>query len=345
MNPERPKRATVHDLARTAGVSLATIDRVLNGRSGVRPATIAKVEAAISDLGFRRDFTASLLARAQALRIQFILPEGPNQFMRSLEVAIQKEAWQGHSERLQITTQRVRPLDDRDLIDALKVLNADNCDCTIIVATESEAVRVAVNDAEHRGVPVVTLVSDVPGSSRRQFVGIDNVAAGRTAASLMGRFVPRGKIGLVAGSLALRDHRERLDGFIGVAQSEFPDLRLLGPIEGFDEASLTKSCVLELIRTHQDLAGIYSLGAGTSGLLDALEVTGHAGRLKVIVHELTKSSRRALRNGAVDVVIDQNPEGEIRAAIAAARAICLRTPENIPSTLIKIGIFLRDNLR
>lgn len=340
----RPKRATVHDLAREAGVSLATIDRVLNGRAGVRPATIAKVEAAVASLEFRRDFAASLLARSRDLRIRFILPDGPNQFMQSLDTAIAKEARRATSERMQISTDRVRPLDSRAMIAALKGLNPENCDCAVIVTTESEAVRNAVDDAERRGVPIVTLVSDLPGSARRHFVGIDNVAAGRTAASLMGRFVSSGKIGLVVGSLALRDHRERLEGFMSVAREEFKGLRLIGPIEGNDEAGMTKAAVSALIADNPDLCGLYSLGAGNSGLLEALHETRREGRLKVILHELTESTRQALRSDAVDVVLDQNPEGEIRAAVATARAIGLKTPENFPNTTIKIGIFLRDNL-
>ena len=46
------RRATVHDVARTAGVSLATVDRVLNGRPGVRPETAVRVESAIKALDF-----------------------------------------------------------------------------------------------------------------------------------------------------------------------------------------------------------------------------------------------------------------------------------------------------
>ena len=59
------RRATVHDVARAAGVSLATVDRVLNGRPGVRPVTADKVVAAVAELGFQRDLSASLLARAR----------------------------------------------------------------------------------------------------------------------------------------------------------------------------------------------------------------------------------------------------------------------------------------
>ena len=66
---EDNRRATVHDVAREAGVSLATVDRVLNGRPGVRPITAHKVEAAIAALDFRRDLSASLLARSRDLNV------------------------------------------------------------------------------------------------------------------------------------------------------------------------------------------------------------------------------------------------------------------------------------
>ena len=69
------KRATVHDLARAAGVSLATVDRVLNRRPGVRPATISKVEAAIVALNYQRDASASLLARARDISVAVLLPD------------------------------------------------------------------------------------------------------------------------------------------------------------------------------------------------------------------------------------------------------------------------------
>src|SRR5580658_5408683 len=69
-------RATVHDLARAAGVSLATIDRVLNRRGGVRAATIEKVELAIARLDYRRDAAAAMLAKQHEYRLAFVIPTG-----------------------------------------------------------------------------------------------------------------------------------------------------------------------------------------------------------------------------------------------------------------------------
>ena len=83
-------RPTVHDIAEAAGVSLATVDRVLNRRPGVRSATVARVEDAVARLGYQRDVAAANLARRRTYPLVFVLPEGPNAFMRALEDAVRE---------------------------------------------------------------------------------------------------------------------------------------------------------------------------------------------------------------------------------------------------------------
>jgi LacI family transcriptional regulator len=340
------RRATVHDVARAAGVSLATVDRVLNGRPGVRAATAEKVEAAIAEIGFQRDLSASLLARARDLKLTFIIPDSSNEFMASLADAVGRRAGQALTDRMHIETLRLRALDADALAKSLDALDARNCDCAIIVASEEPSVLAAVDSASRRGIVVMTLVSDLPGTMRRHFIGIDNQAAGRTAASLLGRFLPDGgKVAVIAGSLHLRDHSDRLNGFRSALAAEFGGIELIGPIEGHDERSETEAIVTELLTRHPDLSGLYNLGAGNAGLVAALDASGRAGTIRVIAHELTDPTRRGLKSGAIDVVLDQNPDGEIRAALAAARSLALGGKGRGATDPIEIGIFLRDNLR
>ncbi|HTM78143.1 MAG TPA: LacI family DNA-binding transcriptional regulator [Devosia sp.] len=340
------RRATVHDVARTAGVSLATVDRVLNGRAGVSSVTTAKVETAIATLGFQRDLSASLLARARDLRVVFFIPDSSNEFMAGLADAVARRADQTAADRLQLTTIRLRALDAGALAQSLDCLDPHDCDCAVIVAAQDSSVLAAVDAATRRGIVVMTLVSDLPGSTRRHFIGIDNAAAGRTAASLMGRFCPQGgKVALIAGSLHLHDHRDRLEGFRAAIAAEFPAIALVGPIEGHDERGQTEALVGQLLAEHADLAGIYNLGAGNAGLVAALDGSSRSGKIRVIAHELTAPTRHGLQTGAIDVVLDQNPDGEISAAIAAARSLALGANGTAKIDAIEIGIFLRDNLR
>ncbi len=162
----------------------------------------------------------------------------------------------------------------------------------------------------------------------------------------MGRFLPQGgKVAVVAGSLHLRDHAERLEGFRAALASVFPGIDIIGPLEGHDERTETAKIIRQLLADHPDLTGLYNLGAGNAGLVTALEASGRSGSLRVIAHELTAPTRAGLISGAIDVVLDQNPDGEIREAIAAARALALDASRVAATDPIEIGIFLRDNLR
>ena len=341
---ERPRRATVHDVAREAGVSLATVDRVLNGRGGVRQATVGKVEAAIAALGFRRDLSASLLARQRNLNVVFVIPDGDNAFMLQLRAAVARQVRIAGEEKVSIDLRVVPPLNATALCAVLDNLVPEACDCAVVVATDDESVRAAADRAVRRGILLLTLVSDLPGSPRRAFIGIDNAAAGRTAASLLGRFCPAGEVGVIAGSLALSDHRQRLEGFASVLSDQFAGLALVGPVEGRDDDAETEKVARALLESHPHLAGLYNLGAGNAGLVRALESSGRAGRVRVVAHDLAGATREALVSGAIDVVLDQNPDGEVRAALTAARALALGPGAGPPPAAIEIGVFLRDNL-
>lgn len=339
---EIKRRATVHDVAREAGVSLATVDRVLNSRPGVRVETAEKVAEAIKALDFRRDLSASLLARSRDLGVTFLIPDGRNEFMFALGAAIQRRAAASKGERVSITTRLVHAFDPAALATALGELDPKTCDCAVVVATENDKVRRAIDAATRRGIGVITLVSDLPDSARRSFVGIDNTAAGRTAASLMGRFAKPGPIGLIAGSLSLADHHQRREGFEAVLAAEFPGHQIVGPLEGFDDDARTEAAALELLQ--RPLAGIYNLGAGNAGLIRALQKTGHAGKLRVVAHELTPATHAGLSSGVIDVVIDQNPDGEIAAALGIAQSLALGQASERQPAPIEIGLYLRDNL-
>ena len=77
-------RPTTKDLAKAAGVSLATVDRVLNDRTGVRPDTVEKVQHAIEKLGFSRNLVAANLARGKIYRFLFLLPRTGDLFLAGL---------------------------------------------------------------------------------------------------------------------------------------------------------------------------------------------------------------------------------------------------------------------
>ncbi|MBL8904038.1 MAG: LacI family DNA-binding transcriptional regulator [Rhizobiales bacterium] len=338
-------RVTIEDVALAAGLSVATVDRVLNGRAAVRPQTAQKVEKAIRQLNYQPDRLAARLAKGQEYRFCFVLPEGNNDFMIGLGEEVRAMASHLVSERVQIDLRLTDVFDAAALAATLDSIG-DIYDGVAVVALDHPRVREAINGLVERGVSVVTLVSDVPSSKRVHYAGIDNSSAGRTAATLMGRFLggKTGKVGLIAGSLSLRDHIERRFGFEQVLAQEFPQLAILPVLESRDDWQRVEKVTAEMLSAHTDLIGIYNVGAGARGIVAALENTGRQKQVTYIAHELTDHTRRALVDGTIDAIINQNAGHEVRSAVRVLMAKADRTPLIEAMEHIRIDIFVRDNL-
>ena len=341
----RAPRATLEDVAREAGVSLATADRVVNRRDGVRGQTIARVELAIAKLGYRANAAAMRLARNESFRFAFILPSNANDFMAELSLQVARASDWLASQNGYIDIMHVDVFDPSALALALERLSP-NYHGVATVALDHTRVRAAIDDLVTRGVHVVTLVSDAPSSRRAHYVGVDNPAAGRTAASLMGRFLrgKKGKIGVIVGSMSLRDHAERHFGFHQVLSGEYPGLVALPAREGRDDSEQNRTLTVALLDEHPDLVGIYNAGAGNAGIASVLEASARARRQVWIAHELTADTRRFLLSGLADAIINQDPGHEARSAARVLLAHCLGETIIPDQERIRVEIFVRDNL-
>ena len=344
--PPAPKsRATLEDVAQDAQVSLATADRVVNKRPGVRAATVARVDAAVRRLGYRPDPAAARLARARLSRVVFLLPAGNNRFVDLLGEQIEANAEWMRDQRIASEVLAVNVFNPAELAKAL-LAQAGQRDAVVVMALDHPVVRSAIDQLTQAGTVVITLVSDVPSSTRQHYVGIDNTAAGRTAATLIGRYLGRrpARVATVLGSLSLRDHAERYFGFHQVMAQEHPHLTVLPPLEGQDDAARNEALATQLLAAHPDLAAIYSIGAGNAGICRALRAAGRDQDMVFVGHELTAVSRAELLNGTMDAVINQDAGHEIRSALRLALAQWSKEPVLADQERIRIDIYLKDNL-
>ncbi|MCB8840470.1 LacI family DNA-binding transcriptional regulator [Aurantimonas sp. VKM B-3413] len=342
---EDPSRPTLVDVARAAGVSRATVDRVVNGRPNVRPGTVARVRAAMAKLSYRPDPLAAGLARRARRRFCFILPSGRNAFMADLAGEIGAMSDWLDRNRAVIDCRKVDVFDPVALAAAIDAVER-SASGAAIVALDHPLVRAAIDRLVADGVEVVTLVSDAPTSRRAQFVGIDNSAAGRTAGLLVGRFLGgrAGSVGILVGSLALRDHMERCFGFSQLIGRDHPHLTILPIVETRDDDALAEAAASQMIAERADLVALYNAGAGNAGVAAALAAAASEARLVFVGHELTPASRAELLGGRFDAVIAQNAGHEVRSA--ARRLLASAAGEALidEQERIRIDIFVRENL-
>jgi LacI family transcriptional regulator len=339
-------RPTVNDIAREAGVSLATVDRVLNARPGVREKTILAVNDAIRSLGYIRNVAAANLARQRIYRFLFVLPDVQSQFVSALRSAIEQAAHGPLADSCEVMIVTAPLRDPHALVTAVEGYRHMPLDGCAIMAHETPDVRDLIIRLREEGTAVVSLITDQPQAPRDHFVGIDNTAAGRTAGVLLGRFVGQkpGKVAVVVSSMQARDMVERRLGFDRVMAERFAHLQVLPSIEGHDDRDLTMQITRASLASHDGVVAVYVAGAGTRGVTEALADAGLAGQVVVVAHELTPHTRAALIDGSIDAVIAQDVGHLARSALRVLRAKSDRLRIDVGQEQIDITVLLRENL-
>lgn len=338
-------QVTLRDVSHEARVSLATADRVLNGRPGVRDDTVQRVREACERLGYRANPFASRLARGGIFRLMFVLPRGANPFMRDLARQVERTAAFLKAQHVAVELVEVDAFDPALQCQALQRL-AGIADGVAVVALDHPLVTGAIDRLAAAGTAVVTLVSDAPGSARAHYVGIDNLAAGRTAGTLLGRFTAGrpGTVGIVLGSPQLRDHIDRAQGFNAILAQRYPGLRPLPARVGQDDDNVSAAVAAELLANYPDLVGLYAAGAGTGGIAGALAASGRERDVVLIGHELGEAACSWLRKGTIDALINQDAGHETRSAVRLLMAQLTGEPTLPEQERIRIEVFVADNL-
>lgn len=300
----QPRRPRLVEVARTAGVSLATVDRVLNERGRVRADTVDRVRSAVQTLGYGRfPVTAPVAAR----NFDILLHHNDSAFYESLHQAFdaagREIAHQGVTSRIHY----LKRIDPTEMAAGIRSI-ARESDGLALVPLETPQVRHALAEVIERGIPVVTLLSDIRELRRSAYIGIDNRAAGRTAGYLMGRLLgPRaGKAAVVLETHSYLGHEEREMGFRSVIRERFPNLDLVQVLDREGDPATIEARLRDLLRRDGELIGIYNAGGPNAVIGDAVLASGRARDMVVVSHELTAKARQFLIDGVFDCVIVQD---------------------------------------
>ncbi len=311
MNPH----SRITDVARLAAVSTATVDRVLNQRAGVRPITVERVLKAAAELAYLSTSDLSRLTAQGQLRLIFLLPVS-NKFVRMLgdTVGFSKSYFAPFKVKCRVVW--IESFNPEVLARSL-LHHGKRADGIAFMPLEHPAVCEAVQVLADNGVATVTLVSDLSNSRRAAYVGLDNRAAGRTAAYLIGRFIGprRAKVAIVAGSRSYSAHGEREAGFHQLIEERFPAIEIVGLREGLDDVEKNYQQTRGLLRQYPGLGGIYNVGGAHDGVARALREAGRHHDVVYIGHGLSSDTRALLIDGSMDAVITQNPQSAIASCV------------------------------
>lgn len=342
---------TSRKLAELAGVSRGTVDRVINRRGGVAPEVQKLIERLAAEYNYIPNRAGRALVMREPMTVAVLLNSMGNPFFdevkRGLTAAIADYSDFPVVLRL-YESKGYKPETQIEQINAAiyKTIAETGKKPAGIIITPINHPGVAgrLNELIDGGCPAIALNSDLDGCRRLVYVGCDYTRSGQTAAQMMG-LMTRGKSVLkqrkirilaVTGSLKVKGHFQRIDGFSGVIREQYPDSELVRVLENNDDDALSAEAVAAALRNDTEIDAIYFGAGGVAGGVHA--ITENAARpLTVVSCDLTDDTRRFLLDGTIQATIGQQPyrQGFTAAKLLLDRLLFGREPES--------GEFYTDN--
>jgi LacI family transcriptional regulator len=339
------RRPTIPDLAEAAGVSVATVNRVLSGASNVRLSTREQVSQAAERIGFYG--LGSIQARTAAARPRLcfgvLLLQRHRPFYQNVARALQEAATEATGAEVSLRIEFLEDLSPQNTVDHAVALARD-CDALCLTSAVHPVVTDAVQRIQTNGTPVFALISQLSATGQMHYIGLDNWKVGRTSAWAFASICKApGKIGILMGNPRYRNQEMNEAGFRSYFRELAPEFTLLEPMSTFEAAAVAQEMTESLLFDHPDLAGLYVSGGGISGALAALRSTGRAGKIVVVGYDLTDVTRAALLDGSMTLVISHPLDRLARDAIGGMVRACTPGTGN-QTSIVPFDIYSRENI-
>ena len=309
------KKLTITEFAKKIGVGVATVDRVLNDWGGVSPAMENLILKAARDAGLKRILPEK---HRPSWQLEVLLSSNKSFFFEQLAKDFSMLADNLGYRRITLHKTLFSEASPEKMAKHIEA-SSKKMDALIIFAHESPLIYEMLTLCKSRGVPVITLVADLPGSDRLCHVGIDQYSAGRTSGFVLGGMLPsHGDVVIISGRTQYAVHRQRVDGFISVMQKFYPKINVREPIYSQDERELISLLLNRTLASDKDIVGIYNTGMGNTQVSEILNDYNLRGKVVYVTHELYNTTRQLLEQRVLTLTIDQNTLRHAQLAITLA---------------------------
>ncbi len=316
------RNVTINTIAKTAGVSRGTVDRVLNQRGHVEPRTAERVLQVMRDLDYtpKKDIQLEAIGMDPSInkiyRIGIILSNEQGYFKEEMLRGIQDAAAALPSTEIFIEECKTALSDE--LLEKMEAMRQKEVMGLVVHARDQITVREEIAALAGDGIPVITLNTDLPGSQRILYVGQDTYKSGRIAGDLMTKCASKeDRILICIGNLEYGAHANRLNGFKDRLRELNYPADSLDILETHNDFETTHEKVSAYLTDHPELKGIYMANRSVTGCTEAVREAGRRGTIHIIGHDLTDASRRLLKSNELDFVIAQDLARQSYTALTA----------------------------
>ena len=297
------KRPTIKDVASEAGLSVATVNRVIAGSGNVREDTGRAVAEAAHKIGYHAVglIEQRLLPNLPRIKLGFLLQKEKQEFYQNLSKELTHAAATFTEANCDITIEYCHSQAPSDVAKQLLSLG-QRVHVLGAVAINHPAITAAVVELKAKGVETFALMTDYAQGERLGYIGLNNLKVGRGAASMLSVAARRpGKIAIFVGGHRWHGHELRETGFRAFFR-EHTAFQVLDTLVNLETRQLTREATLDLLERHPEVVGIYVAGGGMEGAIAALREARSPGEVALVVNEPTHDSLMALIDGYVTLI-------------------------------------------
>ena len=296
---------SLKDISFQSGVSLATVDRVIHGRGGVKTGTMLRVEAAIREL----DRQARSVATGGRRVAVDIIMEAPKRFSQAVRRAFEAELEGLHPASMRLRFHMAETFQEADLHDLLRKIRRRGTHGVVAKLPHRPQVATEIARMVQSRIPVVTFVTDLDGTGRQAYIGMDNVAAGRLAAYLVEKSGGDGDVLAVVSSNEFQGEAARLSGFNDQLRGR--NLHVVHGTMGRDVQTAAK--VRAVLERGVRIGAVYSAAGGNKAITTALRNVGQKAQV-FVAHDLDADNQALMRAGEIDFVIHHDLRQDARSS-------------------------------
>ncbi|TPE46486.1 LacI family DNA-binding transcriptional regulator [Amaricoccus solimangrovi] len=299
------ERPTIAGLAQAAGVSVATVNRVLAGSASVRPATLQRVRDAAQEIGYHglgaiEDRRRKTLPR---YRLGFLLQQSSRELYRLFGREIEAAAAARRDAEIEAELEFVDDLGPENIAARLLAMGG-RCDATAVIAGDHPLIGQAIQALKARGSPVIAYITDQSAPERAGYVGTDNWKLGRAAAWFIAQTTCRpGRVQVFIGNHRYQCQDISEASFRSYMREHARHLVVDETLPTHEEPREAYLLVSRLLAEAEDLVGIYVAGGGISGVLQALREAPERAPVRIVCRDIGPETRRGLAEGLITAAL------------------------------------------
>ena len=338
--------ATIKEIAALAGVSRGTVDRVLNHRGSVNPATAEKIEKIAKELDYKPNVAGLVLAaQKRRLKLGVILFSPENPFYIDVLDGVNSKAEELAGYNCTVITKQI-PYGVEEQLKAIDELLEEEVNGIALAPHNDERIRRRINELFDMGIPVVTLNTDIENSKRIAYVGSNYTKSGATAAGLM-QLMTKGDIhiGIVTGSSDILCHTERIAGFTDTLKKYRNSIHITDIIEVHDDEIESYEKTTKLLTAHPEINALFFTAGGVYGGCRSVKSLGRQKDMCIIAYDLVPTTKELMKKGTIAAVICQQPrhQGSKPLSLLFTYLTTGELPEK-EQNYVAVDIRIRENL-